>query len=273
MKFCYLDESGTCDELFSVMVGIIVDAYRRRITRKDWSDLLTLLSQILEKPLLEIHTRDFYSGNGIWRNIPGDKRARIINAIFNWLKSRNHKIVYSAVDKDKFGFDFQKETYANEIGSLWRFMALHVCLAIQKHSSSSYEKNKGQTIMIFDKEEAEADKFIKLIINPPAWSDTYYNRGKYKNTERLDNIIDVPYFVDSHHVGLVQVADFVSFFLRKYIEIQMGIPPDYVEEPHRIEEWGNIIINQAIPKSAMYPSKGRCECASLFCRYAPPCLL
>lgn len=273
MKFCYLDESGTGEELFAVMVGIIVDAYRGRITRKDWTDLLALLSKIVGKPLLEIHTSDFYSGNGIWRNLPGDKRARIINAIFNWLKNRNHKIVYSAVDKEKFRFEFDKEQYANEIGSLWRFMALHVCLAIQKHSSLSCEKSKGQTMMIFDNKEAEENEFIKLFMNPPEWSDTYYNRDKYK-IERLEQIIDVPYFVDSRHVGLVQVADFVSFFLRKYIEIQMGIPPDYVEEPHLIEEWGNIIIKQTIPKGVMYPSKkGRCQCADLFYRYAPSCLL
>lgn len=270
MKFCYLDESGTGEELFAVMVGIIVDAYRSRITRKDWSDLLALLSQIVGKPLLEIHTSDFYSGNGIWRNLPGDKRARIINAIFNWLKARNHKIVYSAVDKTKFELEFNEEPYANDVGSLWRFMALHICLAIQKHSKV-FEKNKGHTILIFDDKKEEAADFIKLVRNPPKWVDTYYKR-EHKQ-EQLDQIIDVPYFGDSRHVGLIQVADFVSFFLRRYIEIQMGIPPDYVDEPGRIEEWGNIIINQAIPKAAIYPSKGRCECTDLFYRYAPPCLL
>ena len=273
MKFCYLDESGTGEGLFAVMAGVIVDAYRGHITRKDWTDLLTLLSQIVEKPVLEIHTSDFYSGNGVWRHLPGDKRARIINAIFNWLKSRNHKIVYSAIDKEKFNFDFANEQHANEINSLWRFMALHICLAIQKHSISSYEKIKGPTMMIFDKEEAEADDFIKLIINLPEWSDTYYHYDKYKNTGRLDRIIDAPYFGDSRYIGLIQLADFVSFFLRKYIEIKMGIPPDYVEEPERIKEWSEIILKQAIPKSAMYPAKGRCECANLFYRYAPPCLL
>jgi hypothetical protein len=41
MKFCYLDESGTGEELFAVMAGIVVDAYRSRITRKDWMDLLS----------------------------------------------------------------------------------------------------------------------------------------------------------------------------------------------------------------------------------------
>jgi hypothetical protein len=240
------------------------------VTKKDWTDLLSLLSQILGKPILEIHTSEFYTGNGIWRNIPGEKRARIINAIFNWLKARKHKIVYSAVDKEKFNFEFDKEPYADKIGSLWRFMALHVCLSIQKHSYS-YGISKGKTLMIFDKEELEADDFIKLIIDPPEWSDTYYNRDR--KVDQLDQIIDVPYFVDSRHVGLIQVADFVSFFLRRYIEIEMHCPPDYDDEPNFIKEWGNMLIKQSIPKSAMYPLRARCECADLFYRYAPPCLL
>lgn len=270
MKFCYLDESGTGNEPYAVMVGVIADAYRMRVTKKDWSELLDALSQIVKKPLLEIHTSDFYSGNGIWRKLPGDIRARIISAIFDWLEGRNHKIVYSAVDKMKFNSEFGKEPYANEVGTLWRFMALHVCLAIQKHSSL-FERNKGHTVLIFDNKKSEANEFIKLIRNPPEWTDTYYRRNQKK--DRLDQIIDVPYFGDSRHVGLIQVADFVSFFLRKHIEIQMSVvSPDYEDEPTLIEKWANTMLAQSIPKSAIYMQKGRCDCANLFYRYAPSCV-
>lgn len=271
MKFCYLDESGTGEDLFSVMVGIITDASRMHITKRDWADLLKLLSQIIGKTLLEIHTSDFYSGNGKWHNLDGEKRARIIYAIFNWLQERNHKIVYSAVDREKFQYEFHEERPFNEIGSLWRFMALHVCLAVQKYCGQLFRGIKGHTLMVFDREDTEADNFIKFILALPDWTDTYYNRNK--KAERLDHIIDVPYFVDSHYVSLIQLADFVSFFLRKYIEIQMGIPPDYVDEPKRIEDWGNIILKQAIHKSFIYPSKGGGECADLFYRYAPSCII
>ena len=96
MEFVYIDESGTGSELYAVMVGIIVDAQRMRPTKNDWKDLLsTLIGEKIE----EIHTRDFYSGNGKWRNLEGEKRAKIINAIFNWLRERKHNIVFTAVDK------------------------------------------------------------------------------------------------------------------------------------------------------------------------------
>jgi len=270
MKFCYLDESGTGSEPYAVMVGVIADAYRMHVTKKEWAELLEALSQIVEKPLLEIHTSDFYAGNGPWHDLPGHHRAKIISIIFDWLNKRNHKIVYSAVDKKKFTSEFYKEPQAREVGTLWRFIALHICLALQKHHQAIKE-NKGYTVLIFDNQKSEAKRFIELIRKPPEWSDTYYNRKQKQ--DQLDQIIDVPYFGDSCHVGLIQVADFVSFFLRKHIEIQMGAPPDYEDEPSLIEGWANIALEQSIQKSAIYPSRGRCDCADLFYRYAPSCLL
>jgi hypothetical protein len=270
MKFCYIDESGTDAKPYAVMAGIIADTYGMHITKKDWAWLLNELSKIIKKPISEIHTADFYAGNGVWRTLDGEIRARIISAIFNWLKLRKLKVVYASVDKSKYENNFMKEPYAKEINTLWCFMALHICLALQK-CHQSFEENKGNTVLIFDKEETEADKLIKLIKNPPEWTDTYY-RCLNKNG-RFNQIIDVPYFGDSKHVGLIQVADFVSFFLRRNIEIKMGIKSKYEDEQKRIEEWANIALKQSIPKSAIYMSKGRCPCAELFYRYAPPCLL
>jgi hypothetical protein len=48
--------------------------------------------------------------------------------------------------------------------------------------------------------------FTKLLLNPPAWSDTYY--GRKKKQEQPDQIVDVPHFVDSKEVALIQLADF-----------------------------------------------------------------
>ena len=107
-------------------------------------------------------------------------------------------------------------------------MALHICLSIQRHHQS-LDSNKGHTVLVFDNEEREASNFIEIVRDPPEWADSYYSRSQSQS--RFDQIIDVPYFGDSQHVGLIQVADFVSFFLRRYIEIQEGaIPPRYSDE-------------------------------------------
>ena len=64
MKFCYVDESGTGDEPYAVMVGVVVDALRMRPTKADWDGLLIHLGCIVGRAVEEIHTRDFYAGNG-----------------------------------------------------------------------------------------------------------------------------------------------------------------------------------------------------------------
>ena len=99
MKICYCDETGTGDEPIAVMVGVIVDSQRMHVTKEHWEELLSTLSKIINKELEEIHTRDFYSGNGIWRGIDGPKRAKVITSILNWFKARKHHLVYTSVFK------------------------------------------------------------------------------------------------------------------------------------------------------------------------------
>ena len=271
MKFCYLDESGTGDEPIAVMAGVITDASRMRVTKQHWSELLSVLSTIIGKEIQEIHTSDFYSGNSPWRDLDGNQRASIISTIFDWLKKRKHQIVFTAVNKEKFSLEFQNEPVAGDVRTLWRFMGLHITLALQKHFQRQ-KRNKGHTVLVFDNEEREQLRFTDLILNPPNWTDTYYSRAKKQ--ERLDQIIDVPHFVDSRDVGLIQLADFLCFFLRKHIELQHGlVTPAYEDEEKKVSGWVGLALAQSIPKPNIYLTKGRCNTADLFYRYAPEAIL
>lgn len=76
MKFAYIDESGTGDEPFAVMAGVIIDAQRMRPTKDEWISLLMALSEIAKREVKEFHTRDFYAGNKPWRGLAGEKANR-----------------------------------------------------------------------------------------------------------------------------------------------------------------------------------------------------
>lgn len=122
-----------------------------------------------------------------------------------------------------------------ELNTVWRFLGFHLILSLQKKFQKE-EKTKGNTILIFDNEERERARFTDLIINPSAWSDLYYDKSK--NQKRLDQIVDVPYFADSKEVSLIQVADFVAFFLRRYLEIKDNhIEPKYLTELEVLGQW------------------------------------
>lgn len=267
MKFCYLDESGMGEERFAVLAGIVVDARRMASTKDDWDALLANLSRRLGRPINELHTKDFYPGNGPWRGLSGPERSDVIDQVFGWLGHRKHHVVFSAVDRPRFRDSFATEQRLQSIGSDWRLMGLHVALALQKRMQSE-RAPKGHTVLVFDNREVERRQLTDLLTAPPGWTDTFYSRSPER--KRLDQIIDVPYFVDSRFVGLVQLADFVSFFLRKHIELEEGArQPDYAGERQKLAGWTESISARSIGRQYHYPTQLRCPAAQLIYDYAP----
>ena len=267
MKLCYCDESGTGDEPIAVMVGVIVDAQRMHVTKAEWHDLLERLSRVVGRPVTEMHTRDFYAGNDIWRGLPGPERADIITQVFEWLAQRRHHVIYTSVEKSRY-FESQKlSKIPREVGSIWRFMGLHLLLGVQRAYQSS-EGTKGNTLLVFDNEERERMRFTDLVADPPPWTDSYYARKKKQS--RLDQIVDVPYFGDSRDVHLLQLADFLAYFLRRHAEITSGyVEQKYLDEAERVSGWIKILRERSVPARAIYPATGRCDCSSLFYNHAP----
>jgi hypothetical protein len=262
MKFCYCDESGTGNEPIAVMVGILVDASRMHITKQDWCGLLDRLSTLVGEQVTELHTRNFYAGNGVWRNVDGPKRAQIISAVFEWLTERKHKIVYSSACRAEYQSRFALQRIPDELNTLWRFLGFHLVLSLQKHCQG-FEINKGNTLLIFDNEQREEMRFTDIILRPPAWSGEYY--AKKKKQDPLDQIIDVPYFGDSRDVSLIQVADFLAYFLRRYAEITENlVPARYADETERMNGWITSLAKLSIGRSFMYPKVGRGDAEDLF---------
>jgi uncharacterized protein DUF3800 len=267
MKLCYCDESGTGDEPIAVMVGIVVDAQRMHVTKEHWSELLIALSRVVGRTIEEIHTTDFYSGNGVWRGMNGPERSQVITEVFGWLDARRHHIVYSSVEKSAYYTSLKAGQVPSELATPWRFMGQHLLLSVQKIHQRQ-QKNKGHTIFVFDNEEREKMRFTDLVMNPPAWTDSYYDKGKKQ--ARMDQIVDVPYFGDSKEVGLLQVADFVAYFLRRHAEIAGGYSkPRYPDEIGKIDGWIATLRSRCLGGSMMYPATGRCGCADLFYTHAP----
>jgi hypothetical protein len=260
MKLCYCDESGTGNEPIAVMVGILVDSQRMHITKQDWRGLLAQLSAMAGREITELHTRNFYAGNGVFRDIEGPVRARIITRIFEWICDRKHDIVYASVCRDTYRNNYALQYIPDELNTLWRFMGFHLILAVQKYGQRE-EKNKGNTIFIFDNKEREQLRFTDVIMRPPGWSDEYYERERRQKS--LNQVIDVPYFGDSEDVGLIQLADFVAFFLRRYAEIKETlVPARYPDEAERIDGWIEMALGRSI--GTIYKKRGRNKAEEIF---------
>jgi len=267
MKFCYFDESGMGDEPYFVTVGIIVDAKRMHITKDIWSDFLKQLSDVLGRPIDEFHSREFYRGNGMWRGLDGKIRANIIDAILDWVDSRKHKCVFSGVNKSVYSSIVKQESRLQQLPSMWCVAALHCTLQVQKqHQRESFKK--GHSVLIFDREVTQETRFSNLIQNPPDWLDTFY--GRKRGQIALNQIVDVPYYADSKHILLAQIADLFAYILRTSAEIQDQLLPEkYKDEGIKMQKWSLRIADIALPRSSRYPAKGRCRAAQLFWDLAP----
>lgn len=268
MKLCYCDESGTGKEPIAVMTGILVDSSRMHRTKDNWDELLRSISRISGRHLAELHTCDFYSGNGVFYGVDGHTRSRIISEIFEWLAKRKHHIAYTSVLKETYFKSFEARAVPDELNTVWRFMGFHLVLAIQKYCQQE-SGVKGNTLFIFDNNERERMRFTDLIARPPSWSDEYYDRKKKQ--DQLDQIIDVPYFGDSKEVSLIQVADFLAYFLRRYAELKEGlVKPWYSDEQSTIEGWMKRFKDQSIGTRFIYPAVGRNAPENLFYDIASP---
>jgi hypothetical protein len=270
VNFCYCDESGTGSEPIATMIGILVDAGRMHLTKRDWIELLDILSNATSRRITELHTANFYSGNGVWRGIDGPNRALVITEVIKWLAERKHHVVYTAVDKASYLAAAEANQIPRELNTLWRFLGFHLILAVQRCSQPE-QSNKGHTFFWFDSQERERLRLPELVLHPPEWSDEYYGYNP-KSGHRLNQIIDVPAFGDSKDLPLLQVADFLAFFLRRYAELKQGFPATYDEEREKIGTWMECIRQRSIGRQHIYPKKQRKEAHNLFYRHAPPCV-
>jgi len=266
MKFCYLDESGMGEERYLVMAGIIVDATRMHRTKEAWADFLNFLSSAVQQKVSEFHARRFYSGSGSWGQIGGPKRAELISAILSWIAKRKHAITFSVIDKQ--AFESRKRSGEFEgIPTAWCAAAIHCILGIQKFHQRE-KKNKGHTVVIFDREAKEEGCLTKMVLAPPEWTNPYYDKAP--DQAPLDQIVDVPFFVDSEQALLIQVADTVSYILRIHAEIETGIINErYTGERDRVKGWVKQICNRTIPGAMRYPARGGNPAAQAFRNMAP----
>lgn len=250
-----------------VMVGIIVDTTRMHVTKDYWTDFLGKLSQASGRRVAEFHSRDFYKGNGAWRELDGKSRAATIEAVLAWVRERKHSCVLAAIDKEQYGKFRGDDVRVKEMTSPWCATAMHCALQVQKQHQCE-DKNKGHTVLIFDREVAEEAVISQLVAVPPPWVDTYYDRGRKQTA--LDQIVDVPFFADSKHIVLAQIADLFAYILRTWAEIAAGLLKErYAGEGCKMEEWVKMIGSTALSCSTRYPVKNRCEASQLFWDLAP----
>ena len=270
MKFCYADESGHGSE-YVVVVGVIVDAIRMHRTKDDWQVLIEQLDVTSGGRVPELKGGDLYRGNDYWRRWDGGERTRLIEQIIKWMVDRKHSVTFGAVSKSRLA-DFPEDPGLNGLrGSTeWSIAALHLILGVQKQYQRE-KQNKGNTVFVFDN-ACEHLEILNLVLNPPDVTGPFYNQTNKQTA--LDQVIDVPYFADSRHVGLIQVADLFAYLIRLYAELSDGVMDEkFSGELEQLGTWIHSFKTVLLPDAARWPKRPTDLYTGFLKSVAPPSLL
>ena len=221
--------------------------------------------------MVELKGRELYRGNAYWRGWDSGERSNLIENIIQWMTERKHAIAFGAVSRSRLAnqvasFDLGGFQAATE----WTIAAMHLILGVQKQHQKE-EKNKGNTVFVFDNAK-EKDELLQLVHQPPKEVEGFY--GRKRKQLPLDQVVDVPYFVDSRDVGLIQVADLFAFILRLYAELTENLLPEKFDgERKRLKEWLAQMKPVLLPDSMRWPQRSSEASVSFFRLVAPPSLL
>jgi len=266
MKICYVDDSGVqATDPVLVMTGIIVDAQRARRTRGEFASIFRDIERRFPEALKELKGVKILHGRDRWRKVdPADRKA-IVHNLCNWVVDRKHDLALAAIKRNLHGAVVAQAPPA--LADLWLAAGFHIALQLQKHHQR-ISGGKGQTYLVLDENKAKIDTFSEMLFDPPAWSDTFYARGKKQ--EALDHVIDSAFFAKSHHVGLVQVADVFAFIFRRYAELtDCGIPEEYDGEAAEIASYVKVLRPRLLPVGVRWPKRTASSSAKWFCDVAP----
>jgi hypothetical protein len=269
MYFCYVDETGNDDKSpVMIMVGILLDATRLARTQAEFDVMLASLATQTGRSLRELKSTDILPGNKAWKGVAGETRRNVVENLCEWVHDRSHKLVVSALDRSLHA---ASTPGCPELEGEWQAAAAHIVLQVQRLQQGK-DKKKGRTVVVVDDNKRGLALLSDLVYDPPSWTDDYYARGPKQAA--LDMIIDTPFAVQSHHVGLIQVADVLAGVLRRYVEIvDHGWEENYAGERGHYEAWVGLLRPSMIGKEHRWAKNNKSGCSLWYRDLAPPSLV
>ncbi len=283
MYFLYIDESGytgnrldDANQPVLAMAGILVNQYH---WRKSWEDFKQFCDEFRNKfgvDFKELRAADVYAGRGQWSNA-SHSRHELLEYCLNWMKVRPHRIISAAVVKKSLESErdpLQKMLFRSNKNNLsklspYLLSALHLSLMFQRYLEClGQEAYKALGMIIFDEQKQEQDALLDLLISPPKSVTGFTNRI---SKEGFCCIMDNAYFMGSHCSSFIQLADIISFVIRKFAELEMGSTESYKGEKNKIEDWFSTIKNSFIEKRHRFPVS--CKVVETYRKITPKILL
>jgi len=266
--FAYVDETGIDGvSPLMVMVGVVVNDERLNRTQGDFAAIFENLGELVIGTLKELKSSDMLAGSGAWRKVDGQKRRNVITNLCEWLCTRKHDLALAAIEHQAHAASAPGTPVLNDV---WLAGASHIALQLQR-AHQTKAGNKGRTVLVFDDNKRGLSDIADLVYDPPAWTDDYYDRQK--KAPALDRLVDTPFAVKSHHVGLVQVADIFAAIFRRHSELaDYALKEKYACEQAHVAEWVEQLTPRLLGKQHRWAARTNSDCSAWYSAIAPTTL-
>jgi hypothetical protein len=275
MYALYVDESGHCGKKYDktqpveVLVGVIVDLTKLPKAQREYAAFLDAIKK-LGVHAEEIKMREVYGGRADWEKVPPIKRDEAIGHAIGLVGERKCKILASPIDTKKF---FQLVDDQNAAAKWLEYPyetgVMNLLIAVQKEQKKK-GKNKGRTFIILDEQKGHDDHLLKMLNEDLSITDTATGFTGKRHEQRMDQIIDVPFFSKSHLAVLIQLADCVAFVLNRYLKLSVyGIKEAYADEKDKLAGWVDQIVPYLFSHTSTDP-RGQAEICEFYRKSVRP---
>lgn len=212
MYLLYTDDSGTIsdpNQNFFILAGVTVFEKQTHWIEQDLNDIAKRFDS--SNPFsIEFHGSPMRGGRDEWRCIEPSQRIEAAKDVLNVCSARRLKIFASVIDKRKAsGVDIIERSFEQLSSRFDMFLKrLH------------QKGNTQRGLIILDKSSSE----IRIQSLAREFKYTGHSFGSLKN------LSDVPFFVDSKATRLIQLADMVSFALKRHYADEDSILYDIIKD-------------------------------------------
>ncbi len=230
MHFFYLDESGDSGANLNDKNQPIFVLGGLSVADKKWNRIKERIDAIISSYFngniptgFEVHSHELLSrnGGGAFTKHPIEGRLELARILLKLIEELGHQIHFFAIEKQllqKSDCQYQavfdiKHPYLLSFDYLITYMNWHV------------KTNLGQSargMIVLDKKDEKHDESVEAIIQN--------RRFEVPQKQRVKNIVEFSYPIDSRKNPMIQLSDLVVLCIRRFLEIEKGYKLNVLKE-------------------------------------------
>lgn len=212
MYVLYVDESGRSGlhdpiQPFHILGGVAFHDSEWKAIERDLMACVDLLVPGPRPPDWELHMAHIYHGKGYFRPMSRVIRSALVDCVTNLFANYSMTLFMMAIDKPRLVQQYAYPVPPTRLA--YEFMIERFDRFLQRQQDS--------VGMIVSDDQKGEEKIIR------AAQEAYRRTGT--SQQRIDHVVETPFFVPSHNSWMIQIVDVATFWCNRWLKTRPAAPP------------------------------------------------